>query len=60
MMTIQNLDPKENLEVKSKGRMYAEMCLKLSIESGCYFCILPSQDGFERDCLESKFQKITS
>ena len=61
MMNIQNLGLKESLGVKLKGEICAESYLKLLFESDCYLCnITLSQDGFERDCPETKFQTISS
>ena len=34
------------------------MSLELWFESDCFFVMLPSQDGFENDCPEIKFQLI--
>ena len=55
MMNIRNLGSKENLGVKFKKRISAELCLKRLI----VFKLL-SQDGFGNDCPETRFQAITS
>ena len=53
MMNIGNLGSKENVGVKYKDGMCAELCLKLWFERDWYFVILLSQDGFESHCPET-------
>ena len=60
MMNIQNLGSKEKLEVKFKDDISSELCLKLWFERDWYFCNITSQDGFESNCPETKFQTMTS
>ena len=59
MINIWNLDSKGSLGVKYKDDICAELCSKLWFESDYSFVILPSQDGFESDCPQTKFQTIT-
>ena len=53
MINIRNLDSKENVGIRSIG-------IFRKIWSIGIFAILLSQDGFESDCPEAKFQAITS
>ena len=55
MMNIRNLGSKERLGVKFKDRDMRRIVFKTGI-----FVILLRQDGFETDCPETKFQRITS
>ena len=48
---------KENLGVKY---ICAECFLKIWLEAKGIFVVLLSQDGFESDCSETKFQTINS
>ena len=65
MINIQNLASKGSAEVrgsivvKYKDNICAELCLELWFESSNICEILPSQDGIESDCPETKFQTIT-
>ena len=55
------LGSKKRLGVTFKGGICNKLCLKLWFESEWYtFVILMSQDGFESNCPEAKFQTITS
>ena len=56
MMNVQNLGSKGSLWVKFKNGICAELCLKLWFESDYLFVILLSQDDFENNCPETKFQ----
>ena len=52
---------KECVGIKCKDVILAELCLKPWFESDYgIFVKLLSQDGFESDCSETKFQTITS
>ena len=59
-MNIRNLGLPESVGIKSKDGICAKLCLKLKLQSDWYFCNIMSQDGFESDCPETKFQRITS
>ena len=50
---------KESLGVKFKGGICAELCLNFGLKTAGILVILQSQDGFESDCPERKFQTIT-
>ena len=58
MMDIWNLGSKERLGVNFKGDICAEMSSGLKVNG--IFVILLSQDSFESDCPERKFQTIIS
>ena len=61
MMNLRNLGSKENLAIKFKDGICADLCLNLWFESDIViFVILMSHYGFETDCPERKFQTITS
>ena len=47
MMNMWNQGSKEDLGVKSKDGICVKLCLKLWFESGCFFVILITQDGFQ-------------
>ena len=46
MMNIQNLGSKENVGVKFKECICAELCLKLWFESDLYFCNITKSEWF--------------
>ena len=60
MMNIPKVGSKENLGVKFKDGICAELCLKSGLKATGIFVILLSQDGFESECPETKFQTIFS
>ena len=55
MMNIRNLASKESLDP-----WYASSCVESLFKATDIFVILLSQEGFESDCPQIKFQTITS
>ena len=59
MINIRNLDSKGSVGVKYKNNISVELCLKSGLKATSIFAILLSQDGYESECPETKFQTIT-
>ena len=55
MIIIRNLSSKESTGFKYKDNI----CIKCALKATGIIVILPSQDGFESNCPETKFQLIT-
>ena len=60
MMKIENLGSKESVGVKFKYVKWAELCLRLWLKATYIFVMSLSQDDFESNSLETKFQRIFS
>ena len=53
-----NLGSKGSVGIKYKDDICAKFCLNSGLKATGIFVILLSQDGFENDCPETKFQII--
>ena len=58
-INIQNPGSKESFGVKFNNGIRAELCLKIGLQATGIFVILLSNDSFESDCPETKFQTIS-
>ena len=60
MINIQNLGSKENLGVKFKGSICAELYLIPWFENDWFFCNITMSGWLESDFPEIEFQTVTS